>query len=59
MTNAQAAALWGRVTDILLGHVVDDFGVMHNFTCITTPNTDFWFDGYTDPDFYDYMRSKQ
>lgn len=68
MTNSQAASLWGRVNDFLLGHVVDCHGGIHHmsdgafggWSGQTAQCSDaFWHDGYSDPEFYEYMRRKQ
>ena len=60
MTNAHGAALWGRVTDILLGHITDDYGVMHFYPLSVPSNelrqqSEYWFSGYCDPAFYNYQ----
>lgn len=64
MTNAHGAALWGRVTDILLGHITDDFGVelAHNFAASHDNGFDGTFqvsihylDGFSDPDFFEHV----
>ena len=62
MTTNHAIALWGVVTDILLGHITDCHGDMiHTGYASNTARqaTLFWSDGYSDPDFYSYMRGEQ